>query len=80
MGKSTLINRTFGVNVTQQSHRSRGVHDVREEITFEGRPDLIVHDSGGFEAGTDSEFLAIEEFLKEKSAVTDVQDRVHVIW
>lgn len=80
VGKSTLINRTFGVNVTQQSHRSRGIHDVREEITWEGRPDLIVHDSGGFEAGTDAEFRAIEDFLKEKSAVTEVHDRVHVIW
>lgn len=80
VGKSTLINKTFGVNVTQSSDRSRGIHDVREEIRFEGRPDLIVHDSGGFEAGADAEFKAIEEFLKTKSEVVDVKDRVHVIW
>ncbi|KAF2164250.1 hypothetical protein M409DRAFT_56937 [Zasmidium cellare ATCC 36951] len=80
VGKSTLINKTFGVDVTQSSDRSRGIHDVRQEIRFEGRPDLVVHDSGGFEAGADAEFIAIEEFLKEKSEVVDVKDRVHVIW
>ena len=32
------------------------------------------------EAGADAEFVAIEEFLKEKSEVIDVKDRVHVIW
>jgi hypothetical protein len=53
---------------------------VRQEITFEGRPDLVVHDSGGFEAGADDEYKAIEAFLKEKSEVADVADRVHVIW
>jgi hypothetical protein len=62
------------------SNRTRGIHNVREEITFEGRPDLIVHDSGGFEAGADEEFKAIEEFLKEKSNAVDVIDRLHVIW
>lgn len=80
VGKSTLINKTFGVDVTTSSNRSRGIHDVRQEITFEDRPDLIVHDSGGFEAGADEEFIAIEGFLKEKSAAVDVKDRLHVIW
>ncbi|KAK4561601.1 hypothetical protein LTR86_004280 [Recurvomyces mirabilis] len=80
VGKSTLINKVFGVDVTQSSDRYRGIHDVRQEITFEGRPDLILHDSGGFEAGADEEFLAIEAFLKDKSeANVDVADRVHVI-
>lgn len=41
---------------------------------------MIVHDSGGFEAGADEEFLAIEAFLKDKSAAVDVTDRLHVIW
>lgn len=41
---------------------------------------MIVHDSGGFEAGTDDEFKAIEAFLQEKSAAENVLDRVHIIW
>jgi len=39
-----------------------------------------VHDSGGFESGADEEYIAIEQFLKEKSAMVDVADQVHVIW
>ena len=53
---------------------------MREEITWEGRPDLIVHDSGGFEAGADDEFKAIEEFLKEKAEATDIAEKLHIIW
>ena len=79
VGKSTLINKTFGVEVTQSMNRTRGIHDVRQEITFEGRPDLIVHDSGGFEAGADDEFQAIEAFLKDKSTAGDIMDRLHVV-
>ncbi|KAF2765736.1 hypothetical protein EJ03DRAFT_354618 [Teratosphaeria nubilosa] len=80
VGKSTLVNKTFGVPVTQSSNRTRGIHDVKQEITFEGRPDLVVHDSGGFEAGADEEFVAIEQFLKDKSATLEVAARLHVIW
>lgn len=39
-----------------------------------------MHDSGGFEAGTEAEFRAIEAFLREKSAAENVLDQVHVIW
>jgi GTPase SAR1 family protein len=65
---------------TQSSDRARGLHDVRQELTWEGRPDLIVHDSGGFEAGTENEFHAIEDFLKARSAVHDIMEQVHVVW
>lgn len=66
--------------MTQSSDRTRGIHDVREEITWEGRPDLIVHDSGGFEAGADEEFQAIEAFLKEKAEAQSITAKLHVIW
>lgn len=84
VGKSTLINKVFGVTaadeVTQSSHRVRGVHNVKEEIKWAGRPDLIIHDSGGFEAAGVEEFEAIDEFLKDKSAEVEVDKRLHAIW
>jgi hypothetical protein len=57
---------------TESSHRTRGIHDVREAITWECRPVLIVHDSGGFEAGADDESQAIDTLLKEKSAAENL--------
>jgi predicted GTPase len=55
IGKSTLINKIFGVEVTKPSDRKSGVHNVRTEIKWAGRPDLVVHDSCGFETGTKDE-------------------------
>jgi predicted GTPase len=80
VGKSSLINEVFGVEVTQSSDRQRGIHNIKDEITLPGRPDLIIHDSGGFEAGSVDEFEAVESFLKEKSAQTDIDKRLHLIW
>ena len=85
VGKSSLINKVFGVapgseEPTQTSHRARGIHDVREEIRWPGRPDLVIHDSGGFEAASLDEFKAIEDFLTEKSGEKNADKRLHAIW
>jgi GTPase SAR1 family protein len=84
VGKSTLINKVFGVKegeeVTTISHRDRGLHDVREEITYPDRPDLILHDSRGFEAASESEFEAFDSFLADKSGSATLEQRLHMIW
>lgn len=98
IGKSTLINRVFGVEIvrmrasgfvqasadrlekTESSARDRGIHNVREEIVDPARPDLIVHDSGGFEAGDDSQIESIETFVREKSRVAELENRIHAVW
>ncbi len=102
VGKSTLINRVFGVDPddkkvvslrrnfilahrlrvlqTKISHRSRGIHDVRDEIRHKHRRDLIIHDSGGFEAGDESQMHAVGQFVKERSMMPNIEDRLHVIW
>ena len=65
---------------TKSSDRKRGLHDVREEIVHKNRPDLIIHDSGGFEAGDESQMRAVGEFVTERSLQTKIEDRLHVIW
>jgi predicted GTPase len=86
VGKSSLINRIFGVNddesqaPTQVSHRKSGKHNVAQEIRWHGRDDLVIHDSGGFEAAGEEEFKVIEEFLKQNSVETELEKRLHAIW
>ncbi|RYC65740.1 hypothetical protein CHU98_g413 [Xylaria longipes] len=80
VGKSALINQVFGVEATKTSDRERGIHNVEEEITWKNRPDLIIHDSRGFEAGEVAEFDVVENFLKKKSKETELAQRLHVIW
>lgn len=65
---------------TKTSHRSRGIHDVRQEIIHKDRSDLILHDSGGFETGDESQIKLVVEFLKEKASQVRLEDRLHVIW
>lgn len=76
LGKSSLINKVFGIpagqEVTKTSNSKRGIHNVKEELKWEGRTDLIIHDSGGFEAAGDQEFNAIDEFLREKSSEVEL--------
>ncbi|KAL8766023.1 MAG: hypothetical protein Q9194_006392 [Teloschistes cf. exilis] len=84
VGKSTLINEVFGVNVGHQvvgaSDRKCGQHDVQEGFCHENRPDLIIHDSEGFEAGDGSQVQAIGQFVRERSKMPRIEDRLHVIW
>lgn len=47
---------------------------------YEDRPDLIVHDSEGFEAGREEEMIKVENFLKKKSKEQRVQKRLHAVW
>lgn len=74
VGKSSLINTVFGLfeEVASESHFSRGIHNIREEIVWPNRPDIIIHDSRGFEAGGVEESTEIEDFLREKSAESDL--------
>lgn len=65
---------------TESSSRERGHHNVREEIVDPNRPDIVVHDSGGFEAGDESQIQTVEDFVKEKSEVTEMEKRLHAIW
>ncbi|KAI1627960.1 hypothetical protein EDD37DRAFT_606741 [Exophiala viscosa] len=82
VGKSTLISRVFGAGneVTGVSPRERGKHNIKDPITFPSRPDLIVHDSCGFEAGSDEEMNVVEDFLQENSSATDLAQRIHTVW
>ncbi|KAL9594238.1 MAG: hypothetical protein Q9219_007140 [cf. Caloplaca sp. 3 TL-2023] len=62
------------------SDRARGIHDIWQPITNDTRPDLIVHDSGGFESGGDRELNHVREFVKTMSNARNIRDRLHAIW
>ena len=57
-----------------------GVHDIWEPFTNEKRPDLIVHDSRGFETGASSEVEQVQQFISAKTSSSDIENRLHVIW
>ncbi|KAL8691021.1 MAG: hypothetical protein Q9224_004268 [Gallowayella concinna] len=80
VGKSTLINEVFGAHLTEVSDRTRGQHDIRVPLQCACRPNLIIHDSGGFESGGDKEVQRVKDFIVEMAKITKIEDRLHMIW
>ncbi|KAM7213448.1 hypothetical protein V8F06_011186 [Rhypophila decipiens] len=89
-GKTTLCQRVLGVNLPELSQHNKGsifgdstpFDNVQKEQTFPGRnPDLIIHDSGGFENGSDAGTRAVKNFLEEhRPDLVDLSKTVHCIW
>ena len=69
-----MINKVLGIKATTAAHRTRGIHDIDEEIRWKDRLDLDVHDSGGFEACDRDELSYVQNFLKKSSAETDFKE------
>lgn len=71
------------ISQTTASERVRGNHDIKTPLFCENRPDLIIHDSGGFETGGDDEFQKVKEirgrnvecYRDERSAACDMVRR-----
>ncbi|KAL8747748.1 MAG: hypothetical protein Q9190_000406 [Brigantiaea leucoxantha] len=86
-GKSTLCSKVFNVSAEHGefgiSHHSRGtlIHQVWNEITFPGQnEEIILHDSGGFEAGDTAGLDEIRKFIKSRLKSTTLAEQLHCIW
>ncbi|KAG2072219.1 hypothetical protein BDR04DRAFT_1153482 [Suillus decipiens] len=60
--------------------RECGKHDIENELVFKSNPGFVFHDSRGFEAGSESEFDKVKEFITRRSKETSLPDRLHAIW
>ena len=58
----------------------RGIHNVRDEFVFRSNPRFIFHDSPGFEAGGEKEFIDVMSFIEYKAKSREVGDQIHMIW
>ncbi|KAG2358939.1 hypothetical protein BDR07DRAFT_1416285 [Suillus spraguei] len=47
--------------------RERGEHNIENELVFPSNPGFVFHDSRGFEAGGESEFDQVKEFIASRS-------------
>lgn len=41
---------------------------------------FVVHDSEGFEAGQEAEFQVVVNFIRSRSRMQNINDRLHAIW
>ncbi|KAJ2990028.1 hypothetical protein NUW58_g3162 [Xylaria curta] len=81
VGKSTLINRVFGVEMTEESTTyDQGVHDINKAFESPNHPGLLIHDSRGWQAGSDRELEEIAKFLRHRAFQKNPAKALHVIW
>jgi len=83
VGKSTLINKVFGTNPAKENAAPDGkptTHDINAEIRVPERPDLIFHDSMGFEYSSAQQFNKVTEFVIARSKETELGKQLHMIW
>ncbi len=81
VGKSTLINKVFGVEMTEESTSyNQGSHDINKAFESPNHPGLLIHDSRGWQAGSDKELDLIAKFLRHRAFQKNPAESLHVIW
>ncbi|KAJ6455139.1 hypothetical protein C8R45DRAFT_944147 [Mycena sanguinolenta] len=80
IGKSSLINHAFGIDLATVAHGRRGKCNIEDEIISNHNSRFVLHDSMGFEPGNTKEFETAKEFFKSRGKRVPVKDRVHAIW
>ncbi|KAN0101187.1 hypothetical protein V8E55_001171 [Tylopilus felleus] len=69
------------INPSQvEGTRERGIHDIENELIFRSNDKLVFHDSQGFEAGSEEEFLRMKKFIADCANTTILKKRIHAIW
>ncbi|KAG6916009.1 hypothetical protein DXG01_008861 [Tephrocybe rancida] len=84
-GKTTLLRRVCNTNEDPciydgKKKALRGIHDINRPFMFASNPQFIFHDSPGFEAGDESQFIKVQSFIEERARATDCNEQLHAIW
>ncbi|KAF7970945.1 hypothetical protein HWV62_22519 [Athelia sp. TMB] len=83
-GKTTILQKVCGTTeapITRNAKgKKRGLHDIKNEMTFESNPGFVFHDSRGFESGGRDELDDVQAFIMSRSQEVKLQDQLHAIW
>jgi hypothetical protein len=60
--------------------QGKGHHSVWNGQMSRNNPLLIIHDSGGFEAGETSNLNEIKRFIASCTGKTELEKQLHCIW
>ncbi|TFK16809.1 hypothetical protein FA15DRAFT_606357 [Coprinopsis marcescibilis] len=82
VGKSSLVRHMFNVDPAKIdiAHNRAGEADIEEAYESSDNPRFILHDSKGFEAGSESNWTKVERFLRRSQAYSELSRRIHAIW
>ncbi|KAI6032353.1 hypothetical protein BKA83DRAFT_4213108 [Pisolithus microcarpus] len=80
VGKSTLINRIFGVETANVARDRPGEADIDQEYTSPQNDRLILHDSRGFEPADGGNYETVKSFIEKRKKESDIKDQLHAVW
>ncbi|KAL4065553.1 hypothetical protein V8B97DRAFT_1875211, partial [Scleroderma yunnanense] len=80
VGKTSLINRTFGIKAASAEHERRGKTDIYKELISETNTRFILHDSNGFEPGENDNLAVVREFIDKRKNHQDIKEQLHAVW
>ncbi|THU94344.1 hypothetical protein K435DRAFT_820013 [Dendrothele bispora CBS 962.96] len=83
IGKSSLISNVFNLDIKDIdiAHDRVGEANINHEYISSTNPRFILHDSKGFEPGSENTWAIVENFIRDKcSTDKPLKDRLHTIW
>ncbi|KAI6111452.1 hypothetical protein EDD16DRAFT_1207430 [Pisolithus croceorrhizus] len=80
VGKSTLINRIFGVETASVAKDKPGEALIEQEFTSPQNDRLILHDSKGIEPADGGNYETVKSFIEKRKRMPDIKDQLHAVW
>ncbi|KIK39067.1 hypothetical protein CY34DRAFT_808695 [Suillus luteus UH-Slu-Lm8-n1] len=80
VGKSSLINRAFGVHDAIASTHKPGEADIDHEFISPQNNRFVLHDSKGFEPGEEGNVNIVRDFIERRRNMAALKDKLHAVW
>ncbi|KAJ8588887.1 hypothetical protein M405DRAFT_862566 [Rhizopogon salebrosus TDB-379] len=80
VGKSSLIERAFGVKNTLISNLTPGEANINSELISPQNDKFVLHDSKGFEPGEGGNVNTVQDFIRRRGLMPDLKDQLHAVW
>ncbi|KAI6019513.1 hypothetical protein BKA83DRAFT_4495533 [Pisolithus microcarpus] len=78
VGKSTLIQRAFGIE--QAVDLEPGQANIEKELMSQENDRFVLHDSKGFEPADNVNCDAVKSFITDRKKREQVKDQLHAVW
>ncbi|KIK17555.1 hypothetical protein PISMIDRAFT_222223 [Pisolithus microcarpus 441] len=80
VGKSTLIQRAFGIEKASAENLKPGRALIEEELISPQNNRFVLHDSNGFEPADNANCDAVKSFIIDRKKREHVKDQLHAVW
>ncbi|KAI6046613.1 hypothetical protein EDC04DRAFT_2887879 [Pisolithus marmoratus] len=80
VGKSTLINKAFGIEKASAENFEPGKADIEKELISPQNDRFVLHDGRGFEPAEGVTCDDVKSFIEKRKRQEHVKDQLHAVW